>query len=200
MPGVPRAMDHHSSGCLSAEKFPTFASCWQGGEQQRFQLHDVVQEESLAYGDGLAHWTSEALDAIGEAEALGEKSGARYWFAELHRLRSVFLTAIGAEESKIEASFRRSHKNRKGAEVGLPRETRRSDLRGIPSPKSDRIGRTWVATTSLLTSCSPIDNCRYWLAGSPTEYGSSTTTKRSEGLFKRFWRQSCESFGTFAGI
>ena len=105
MPGVPRAMDHHSSGCLSAEKFPTFASCWQGGEQQRFQLHDVVQEESLAYGDGLAHWTSEALEAIGEAEALGEKSGARYWFAELHRLRSVFLTAIGAEESKIEASF-----------------------------------------------------------------------------------------------
>jgi hypothetical protein len=28
-----------------------------------------------------------------------------YWFAELHRLRGVFLTAIGAEESKIEASF-----------------------------------------------------------------------------------------------
>jgi hypothetical protein len=24
--GVPRAMDHHSSGCLPAEKFPAFAS------------------------------------------------------------------------------------------------------------------------------------------------------------------------------
>ena len=28
--GVPRAMDHHSSGCLPAEKFPTFASGRQG--------------------------------------------------------------------------------------------------------------------------------------------------------------------------
>jgi hypothetical protein len=27
---VPRAMDHHSSGCLPAEKFPTFASGRQG--------------------------------------------------------------------------------------------------------------------------------------------------------------------------
>jgi len=28
--GVPRAMEHHSSGCLPAEKFPTFASGRQG--------------------------------------------------------------------------------------------------------------------------------------------------------------------------
>jgi hypothetical protein len=29
----------------------------------------------------------------------------RWWNAELHRLRAVFLTAIGAEENQIEASF-----------------------------------------------------------------------------------------------
>jgi hypothetical protein len=29
----------------------------------------------------------------------------RYWSAELHRLRGVFLAAIGADETKIEASF-----------------------------------------------------------------------------------------------
>jgi hypothetical protein len=34
--GVPRAMDHHSSGCLPVEKFPTFASGWQGRGPVRF--------------------------------------------------------------------------------------------------------------------------------------------------------------------
>jgi len=53
----------------------------------------------------LADRTSEALDAINEAEALVERSGARHWCAELHRLRGVFLTAIGADEAQIEASF-----------------------------------------------------------------------------------------------
>jgi hypothetical protein len=49
--------------------------------------------------------TSEALAAINEAEAFVERTGARWWCAELHRLRGVFLTAIGAGESQIEASF-----------------------------------------------------------------------------------------------
>ena len=53
----------------------------------------------------LAHRTSEALEAIGEAEALVERSEERMWCAELHRLRGVFLAALGAEESQIEASF-----------------------------------------------------------------------------------------------
>ena len=43
----------------------------------------------------LADRTSEALEAIREAEALVERSGERKWCAELHRLRGVFLTAIG---------------------------------------------------------------------------------------------------------
>jgi hypothetical protein len=29
----------------------------------------------------------------------------RYWCAELHRLRGVFLAAVGADETQIEASF-----------------------------------------------------------------------------------------------
>lgn len=62
--GVPRAMDHHSSGCLPVEKFPTFASGRQGrgpvrllGFHHQFHLtrqHDVAQEESPTYGDGSA--------------------------------------------------------------------------------------------------------------------------------------------------
>ena len=53
----------------------------------------------------LADRTSEALEAINEAEALAERSEQRYWCAELHRLRGVFLTALGADEAQIEASF-----------------------------------------------------------------------------------------------
>jgi tetratricopeptide (TPR) repeat protein len=53
----------------------------------------------------LADRTSEALEAINEAEALAEKLEQRVYCAELHRLRGVFLTAIGADEMQIEASF-----------------------------------------------------------------------------------------------
>jgi len=53
----------------------------------------------------LAGRTSEALEAIREAEALVERFEERWWSAELHRLRAVFLAAIGADEPQIEASF-----------------------------------------------------------------------------------------------
>jgi predicted ATPase len=53
----------------------------------------------------LAQRSSEALEAIREAQALVDRSGERWWCAELHRLRGVFLAALGAEESQIEASF-----------------------------------------------------------------------------------------------
>jgi len=53
----------------------------------------------------LALRTSEALEAISEAEALAERFEERWWSAELHRLRGVFLTALGADETQIEASF-----------------------------------------------------------------------------------------------
>jgi len=53
----------------------------------------------------LADCTSEALEAINEAEALAERFEQRWYCAELHRLRGVFLTALGADEDQIEASF-----------------------------------------------------------------------------------------------
>jgi predicted ATPase len=53
----------------------------------------------------LANRTSEALEAISEAEVLAERSEERWWCAELHRLRGVFLAAMGADEMQIEASF-----------------------------------------------------------------------------------------------
>jgi hypothetical protein len=42
---------------------------------------------------------------INEAEALAERFEQRSVFSLLHRLRGVFLTAIGADETQIEASF-----------------------------------------------------------------------------------------------
>jgi hypothetical protein len=53
----------------------------------------------------LAGRTAEALDAIADAEAWVERSEERWWCAELHRLRGVFLAVIGAQDTQIEASF-----------------------------------------------------------------------------------------------
>jgi tetratricopeptide (TPR) repeat protein len=53
----------------------------------------------------LADRTSEALETINEAEALAERFEQRDRCAELHRLRGVFLATLGADETKIEASF-----------------------------------------------------------------------------------------------
>jgi predicted ATPase len=53
----------------------------------------------------LADRISDALKAIAEVEELIERFENRYWCAELHRLKGVFLTAMGGEEAQIEASF-----------------------------------------------------------------------------------------------
>jgi hypothetical protein len=53
----------------------------------------------------LAGRTTEALEAIGEAETLAERFENRYCCTELHRLRGVFLAAVRADEAQIEASF-----------------------------------------------------------------------------------------------
>jgi hypothetical protein len=53
----------------------------------------------------LANRTLEALEVINEAEALAERFEQRFCWAELHRLRGLFLAAIGADETQIEASF-----------------------------------------------------------------------------------------------
>jgi predicted ATPase len=61
----------------------------------------VLKAEALY----LARRTSEALEAISKAEALVKRFEDRHWRAELHRLRGVFLEAISADETELEASF-----------------------------------------------------------------------------------------------
>src|SRR6516165_8837756 len=53
----------------------------------------------------LANRSSEALEAINEAEALADRFEQRFCSAALHRLRGLFLAAMGARETQIEASF-----------------------------------------------------------------------------------------------
>jgi adenylate cyclase len=53
----------------------------------------------------LTNRSSEALETINEAGALAERREERWWSAELHRLRGVFLAALGTDEAQIEASF-----------------------------------------------------------------------------------------------
>jgi hypothetical protein len=72
-----------------------------GGAMLDMPFSLALKAESLY----LADRTSEALEAINEAEALAERFEERYWSAELHRLRGVFLATVGAEETQIEASF-----------------------------------------------------------------------------------------------
>jgi hypothetical protein len=61
----------------------------------------VLKAEALHLG----HRTSEAMVALKEAEALAQGTEERECFAELHRLRGVFLATIGADKTQIDASF-----------------------------------------------------------------------------------------------
>jgi serine/threonine protein kinase/predicted ATPase len=71
------------------------------GSMLRMPYYLALKAEALH----LANRTPEALEAIQEAEAVVERFEERESCAELHRLRGVFLPAIGAEEIQIEASF-----------------------------------------------------------------------------------------------
>ena len=53
----------------------------------------------------LANRTVEALEAIRQAEAVVERCEGRWWCAELHRLRAVFLAAMNGDEAHIDAAF-----------------------------------------------------------------------------------------------
>jgi predicted ATPase len=72
------------------------------GSMLRMPYFLALKAESLHFSNRVF----EALEAITEAEAWVGRSEERWWRAELHRLRGVFLGAIGADETQIEASFR----------------------------------------------------------------------------------------------
>jgi len=71
------------------------------GAMLRVQYFLALKAEALYFADRV----SEALEAITEAEGAVERSEERWWCAELHRLRGVFLAALAADETQIEASF-----------------------------------------------------------------------------------------------
>jgi len=70
----------------------------------------ALKAEALHLSDQIP----EALEAISEAEAFVERSEERFWCAELLRLRGVFLAAMGADETQIEASFCAAIRTAKG--------------------------------------------------------------------------------------
>jgi predicted ATPase len=71
------------------------------GAMLRMPYFLALKAEALYFADRV----SEALQAITEAEEAVERSEERWWSAELHRLKGVFLTAMGADETQIDASF-----------------------------------------------------------------------------------------------
>jgi predicted ATPase len=80
----------------------------------------------------LADRSSEALETIKEAEALAERSEERWWRAEMHRLRGVFLSALRADEAEIEASFReaiRTAREQKSASLAARAEAMYGEYR-----------------------------------------------------------------------
>ena len=71
------------------------------GAMLRMPYFLALKAEALHFADRIP----EALEAITEAEAWVERSEERWWCAELHRLRGVFLAAMGADKAQVEASL-----------------------------------------------------------------------------------------------
>jgi hypothetical protein len=106
----------------------------------------------------LADRTSEALEAISEAEALVERFEERRCCAELHRLHGVFLTALGADEMQIEDSFCaaiRIAKEQKSVSLEKRAQATYAEYRRQKASGSGG-RRTWIPTTSLLTARSAL--------------------------------------------
>jgi hypothetical protein len=71
------------------------------GRVRGLPFHLVLKAEALHRADR----TCEALETIREAEVLVQRFEERWFYAELHRLRGVFLAAMGSDKIQIEASF-----------------------------------------------------------------------------------------------
>jgi serine/threonine protein kinase len=107
----------------------------------------AVKAEVLYLADRMA----EGLEAILEAEAMIEKYGLRGSYAELHRLRGMFLAATGADETHIEASFcaaRKSASEQKSISLGRRIDATYAEYR---RQKARGFGRIRIPAASLLT-------------------------------------------------
>jgi hypothetical protein len=73
----------------------------------------------------------------------------------MHRLRGVFLAAIGAEEAQIEASFCAAIRVAK-EQKSISLENAQKQPRRIWEAKSERFRRAWIPATSSVTFCGPL--------------------------------------------
>jgi tetratricopeptide (TPR) repeat protein len=71
------------------------------GQTLGLQFFLGLKAEALYFADRI----SEAVEAVEEAKAAAQRSGVRFWSAELHRLCGLFLAAIGGDQKEIEGSF-----------------------------------------------------------------------------------------------
>ena len=111
----------------------------------------------------LAGRTSEALQAITEAEHWSKDLKRAAGLPSCLRLRGVVLTEAGCRRGPDRGCVLRSHQDRKGAEVDFLDQARGSNLRGIPSPKSKWSRPRCNPTTSVqlisLLALRPIPVC-----------------------------------------
>jgi len=71
------------------------------------------------------------------------------------RLPVVFLTAMGADDAQIEASFSEAISTAHATEVDFAGETRRRNPCGISEAKTACVTRTWIPTTSWIILAAP---------------------------------------------
>ncbi|MBV8970544.1 MAG: protein kinase [Verrucomicrobia bacterium] len=71
------------------------------GSRLNMPYYFGLKAEAFYYADR----PFEACKAVCEAQKMIERCEDRWWFAELHRLHGVFLTAMGGDQTQIEVSF-----------------------------------------------------------------------------------------------
>jgi predicted ATPase len=116
------------------------------GSMLRMPYFLALKAEALHFADCVP----EALQVITEAEVWVERSEERWWCAELHRLRGVFLTALGVDESQIGPSFCAAIETAK-EQKSISLEKRAQATYAEYRTKRECGRRTWIPTTSLLT-------------------------------------------------
>jgi hypothetical protein len=109
-----------------------------------------------------------ALEVINEAEALPGRIGHRNALSEMHRLRGMFLVALGVDENQIEASFCEAVRIARGQKSISNGDTRTSNLCRIPPPQCERVRRTRIPTNSLVTFCSFLSFVQRPASAAPT--------------------------------